>query len=51
MMLLLADGMSRVQIAAPHSIGFRGGQLPSYVEGSPALDFPLIRDARSHDQL
>jgi len=34
----------------PHSIGFSGGQLPSYVEGSSALDFPLIHDARSQDR-
>ena len=27
-----------------------GGQLPSHVEGSSALDFPLIHDARSQDQ-
>ena len=26
------------------------GQLPSYVEGSSALDFPWIHDARSQDQ-
>jgi hypothetical protein len=32
-----------------HSIGFSGGQLPSYVEGSAALDFPLIHDAQSQD--
>jgi len=34
----------------PHSIGFSGGQQPSDVEGSSALDFPLICDARSQDQ-
>ena len=28
----------------------RGGQLPSDVEGSSALDFPLIHDALSQDQ-
>jgi hypothetical protein len=33
----------------PHSIGFSGGQLSSYVEGSSALDFPLIHDAQSQD--
>jgi hypothetical protein len=33
-----------------HSIGLSGGQLPSYVEGSSALDFPLIYDALSQDQ-
>src|SRR5712691_7930934 len=33
-----------------HSIGFSGGQLPLYVEGSSALDFPLVRDARSQEQ-
>ncbi len=33
----------------PHSIGFSGGQLSSYGEGSSALDFPLIHDARSQD--
>jgi hypothetical protein len=33
-----------------HSIGFRGGQLSSYVEGSSALDFPLMHGARSHDR-
>ena len=34
----------------PHSIGFSGGQLlSSYVEGSSALDFPLIYDAQSQD--
>jgi hypothetical protein len=32
-----------------HSIGFRGGQLFSYVEGSSALDLPLIHDAWSQD--
>jgi hypothetical protein len=32
-----------------HSIGFSGGQLSSYVEGSSALDFPLIHDAQSQD--
>ncbi len=37
----------KVDIA--HSIGFSGGQLSSYVEGSSALDFPLIHDARSQD--
>jgi hypothetical protein len=26
-----------------------GGQLPSYVEGRSALDFPLIHDARLQD--
>jgi hypothetical protein len=26
---------------SPHSIGFSGGQLPLYVEGSSAPDFPL----------
>jgi hypothetical protein len=30
-----------------HSIGFSGGHLSSYGEGSSALDFPLIHDARS----
>jgi hypothetical protein len=34
----------------PHSIGFSGGQLPSYVEGSSALDFPLMRDAQPQEQ-
>src|SRR6266446_1196162 len=34
----------------PHSIGFSGGQLSSYVEGSSALDFPWIHDARPQDQ-
>jgi len=33
-----------------HSIGLRGGQLSAYVEGSSALDFPLIHDAQSQDQ-
>jgi hypothetical protein len=33
----------------PHSIGFSGGQLSSYGEGSSALDSPLIHDARSQD--
>ena len=28
----------------PHSIGFSGGQVLSYVEGSSALDFPLIHN-------
>jgi hypothetical protein len=32
-----------------HSIGFRGGQLPSYVEGSSVLDLPLTHDTRSQD--
>ena len=30
-----------------HSSSFSGGQLPSYVEGSSASDFPLIHDAQS----
>ena len=34
----------------PHSIGFSGGQLSSYIEGSSALDFPLIHDAHSQEQ-
>src|SRR5438093_11726118 len=34
---------------ASHSIGFSGGQLSSYGEGSSALDFPLIHDAQSQD--
>jgi transposase len=34
-----------------HSIGFSGGQLSSYAEGSSALDFPLIHDAQSQEQL
>ena len=42
-----AQTWTEVQIA--HSIGFSGGQLPSYVEGSSALDFPLIHDARLQD--
>jgi hypothetical protein len=29
---------------------FSGGQLSSDVEGSSALDFPLIHDALSQDQ-
>jgi len=29
---------------------FSGGQLSSYVEGSSALDFPWIHDARPQDQ-
>jgi hypothetical protein len=33
----------------PHSIGFSGGQLSSDVEGSSALDFPLIHDAWLQD--
>jgi hypothetical protein len=33
----------------PHSIGLSGGQLSSYVEGSSALDFPLIHDVWSQD--
>ena len=33
----------------PHSIGFSGGRLSSYVEGSSALDCPLIHDAQSQD--
>ena len=33
-----------------HSIGFSGGQLPSYVEGSSALDFPLRHVTRSQNQ-
>ena len=40
-------GMYQPKIA--HSIGFSGGQLSSYVEGSSALDFPLIHDAQSQD--
>jgi hypothetical protein len=36
-------------LGGPHSIGFSGGQLSSYVEGSSALDFPLIHDAQSQD--
>ncbi len=35
---------------SPYSIGLSGGQLPSYVEGSSALDFPLIHDTRSQSQ-
>jgi len=35
---------------SPHSIGFSGGQLSAYVEGSSALDFPWIHDARPQDQ-
>ncbi len=34
-----------------HSIGFSGGHLSSYVEGSSALDFLLIHDAQSQDHL
>ncbi len=34
-----------------HSIGFSGGQLPPYAEGSSTLDFPLIHGAQSPDQL
>jgi len=34
----------------PHSIGFSGGQLSAYVEGSSALDSPWIHDARPQDQ-
>jgi len=34
----------------PRSIGFSGGQLSSDVEGSSALDFPLIHDAWLQDQ-
>jgi putative transposase len=29
------------QLDTPHSIGFSGGRLSSYVEGSSALDFPI----------
>jgi len=36
-------------MGSPHSIGLSGGQLSSDVEGSSALDFPLIHDARSQD--
>ncbi len=39
------------QKTGPHSIGFSGGQLPSACEGSSALDFPLIHDTRSQNQL
>ena len=45
-----AIAQSPMRFPRPHSIGFSGGQLPSYVEGSPALDFPLIHNARSQDQ-
>jgi hypothetical protein len=34
----------------PHSIGFSGGRLSSYVEGSSALDFPVVPEVRSPDQ-
>jgi len=40
----------RTHMDVPHSIGFSGGQLSSYVEGSSALDFPLVHDARSPEQ-
>ena len=36
---------------ARHSSGFSGGQLSSQVEGSAALDFPLIHDTRSQNLL
>jgi hypothetical protein len=42
--------MARGVLENPHSIGFSGGQLSSYVEGSSALDFPLVHDVRSRDQ-
>jgi hypothetical protein len=47
---LLAYISGSVDEELSHSIGFSGGQLPSHVEGSSALDFPLIHDARSQDQ-
>jgi len=47
--LIEAQKLSFSEFAASHSIGFSGGQLPSYVEGSSALDFPLIHDAQSQD--
>jgi hypothetical protein len=34
----------------PHSSGFSGGQLPSYVEDSLGLDFPWLHDALSQDK-
>jgi len=39
-----------MQLGKPRSIGFSGGQLSSDVEGSSALDFPLIHDAWLQDQ-
>ena len=45
----VADAMIEAHLFFPHSIGFSGGQLSSYAEGSSALDSPLIHDARSQD--
>jgi len=42
-------GRGTLEKERPHSIGFSGGQLSSYGEGSSALDFPLIHDAQSQD--
>jgi hypothetical protein len=42
--------VQRKPMPIPHSTGFSGGQLSSYVEGSSAPDFPWIHDARSQDQ-
>ena len=47
---LRLDGFVDVEKFISHSIGFSGGQLPPYAEGSSALDFPLIYDALSQDQ-
>jgi hypothetical protein len=46
----LKRGQEQKMVDIAHSIGFRGGQLSSYVEYSSALDFPWIPDARSQDQ-
>jgi hypothetical protein len=42
--------MGKHSTKGPQSIGLRGGQLPSDVEDSSALGFPLIHDALSQDQ-
>jgi hypothetical protein len=34
-----------------HTLGLRGGELSSEVEGSSSLDVPLVPDVRSPDQL
>jgi hypothetical protein len=44
-----ANGIAFEEWKITHSIGFSGGQLSSYVEGSSTLDFPLIHDAWLQD--
>jgi hypothetical protein len=47
----MGDVADAVSLEKAHSIGFRGGQLPSYGDDSAALDSPLIHNARSQDKL